>query len=187
MFLSHQQNVPDFDALELSGELVFVPAGGAENLAYWASKLQPINRPEFHLFDRDAPYASTPKHQAKVEAVNLRSGCKAVSTARREMENYVHYQAINNYATSHGYVCDLTAQYGFDDDVPQLLKEKLNSLNPNSHDKWGQSRVKRWLAESVLPTMTSQMVAEIDPKDEMLGWLDDIRAMLEQSAASSHG
>ena len=57
----------------------------------------------------------------------------------------------------------------------------LNPLAPAS-SKWGQNRVKAWLAEAVLATMTPQMLAEVDPGREMETWLKDIDLMLRQAA-----
>ena len=53
MFIAQGADVPDLDQLELNGELIFVPLGGS-NLALWASRLTPLNRPEFHICDRDS-------------------------------------------------------------------------------------------------------------------------------------
>lgn len=177
MYKAHGTTVPDLDALELSGEVVFVPVGGSENLAYWATRLQKLNRPEFHLFDRDAPSSKPSKHQAKIDAVNKRQGCKAVTTSRLEVENYVHHEAINASAKPLGIECKLNGRFGDDDDVPAQLVALFNQSAPQNA-KWGQQRVKAWLAELVVPTMTAKMIAEIDPQGETLGWLKDIAEML---------
>ena len=177
MFRSHGVVVPDLDALEIAGEVVFVPAGGADNLAYWASKLSPLNRPEFHLFDRDAPAVLPPKHQAKIDAVNLRSECKGIATSRLELENFVHHEAINACANAQGLACNLGVSYGTDDDVPKLLSAELNQHAP-ANALWGQTKVKSWLADAVVPTMTPAMVAQIDSAGELLGWMNDIASML---------
>ncbi|MFZ4286311.1 ATP-binding protein [Variovorax sp. HJSM1_2] len=174
---SHGEAVPDLDALEMAGELVFVPAGGANNLALWASRLYTLNRPEFHLYDRDAGAAEPPKHQAKVDAVNQRPACKAVSTTRREVENFMHHEAVNACANALQLPLTLNAPFGPDSDVPADLVAVLNPLAPAS-SKWGQNRVKAWLAEVVLASMTPQMVAEVDPDREMKSWLTDIDRML---------
>lgn len=181
MFKAHGVSVPDLGALELAGELVFVPSGGANNLALWASRLTALNRPEFHLFDRDAPSGQRSKHQDKVDAVNLRASCKAVTTSRLEMENFVHFEAINSCAQQMGLACNLTASYGFDDDVPKLLAAKLNTFAPDN-SKWGPNRVKAWLAETVVAAMDARMLAEIDPNGEMLNWLNNINQMLTPAA-----
>ncbi len=186
MFLKHGRVVPDLDNLEFSGELIFVPAGGANNLAYWASRLKHLDRPEFHLFDRDAPSASPSKHQTKIEAVNLRPKCKAISTTRLEMENFLHHRAINAAAQAQGLHINLTEDYGFDDDVPKLLAAALNLHAPQS-SKWGDSKVKFWLADKVVETMDQQMVLEVDPSGEMIGWLGEISSMLLLPQVSTVG
>jgi putative ATP-dependent endonuclease of OLD family len=177
MFRSHGTAVLDLEALELAGEVVFVPSGGAGNLALWSSRLHALNRPEFHLYDRDAPSGSPAKHQAKVDAVNHRGSCKAISTSRIELENFVHYAAINACAQAQQVVCALAAPFGPDDDVPALLAAELN-LHALPSAKWGHSRVKAWLAETVVPAMDPQMLGQIDPLGEMRGWLADIESML---------
>jgi predicted ATPase len=176
----HGETVPDLDSLEMAGVLVFVPAGGANNLALWASRLHTLNRPEFHLFDRDARAVEPSKHQAKVDSVNERPGCKAVSTTRREMENFIHHEAVNVCANALQLKLSLNAPFGPDEDVPAVLVTELNQhAAPSS--KWGQGRVKAWLAGEVLPTMTAQMVAEVDPDREMQSWLEEIDRMLRQT------
>ncbi|RZS54899.1 ATP-binding protein [Sphaerotilus mobilis] len=181
LLISHGHAVPNLDALEISGELVFVPAGGANNLALWASKLHMLNRPEFHLYDRDANAAEPAKHQAKVDAVNRRPTCKGVSTTRREMENFIHHQAVNLCANALQLPLALDAPFGPDADVPAVLSAQLNQLAPVG-SKWGHSRVKAWVADVVLPTMDSQMLAEVDPDGEMKSWLEDIGHMLRRGA-----
>ena len=177
MFRSHGTLVPDLESLELTGEVVFVPSGGAGNLALWSSRLHALNRPEFHLYDRDAPSSSPAKHQAKVDAVNQRDGCKGVSTSRNEMENFVHHAAINACAQALQIPCNLIAPFGPDDDVPALLTTELN-LHAAPGAKWGHNKVKAWLADAVVPTMDAHMLDQIDPDGEMRGWLSDIERML---------
>ncbi len=177
MFHSHGTAVPDLEALELTGEVVFVPSGGAGNLALWSSRLHVLNRPEFHLYDRDAPSGAPAKHQVKVDAVNQRVGCKGVSTSRNEMENFVHHAAINACAQAQQLACNLAVSYGPDDDVPALLTVELNQQAPPSA-KWGHSKVKAWLAGTVVPAMDAQMISQIDPAGEMRGWMTDIELML---------
>lgn len=177
MFRSHGTPVPDLEALELTGEVVFVPSGGAGNLALWSSRLHALNRPEFHLYDRDAPSGAPAKHQDKVDAVNQRAGCKGVSTSRNEMENFVHHAAINACAQALQLACNLAGPFGPDDDVPALLTAELN-LHAPAGARWGHNKVKAWLADVVVPAMDAHMLGQIDPAGEMRGWLSDIELML---------
>ncbi|KWT66424.1 ATP-binding protein [Comamonas testosteroni] len=173
LFLSLGTNVPDLEALEISGQIVFVPASGASNLALWSSRLAALNRPEFHLYDRDSASNAPAKHQEKVNAVNQRLSCKGLSTSRLEMENYIHHEAMNIANPT----LNLVTPFGHDDDVPKLLTAMLNVHAPQS-SKWGESRVKGWLAATVLQKMDARMLAEVDPANEMLGWMRDIEQML---------
>lgn len=186
MFRSHGTPVPDLEALEMTGEVVFVPSGGAGNLALWSSRLHALNRPEFHLYDRDAPSGAPAKHQDKVDAVNRRAGCKGVSTSRNEIENFIHHAAINACAHALQLACNLAAPFGPDDDVPALLTAELNRHAP-AGAKWGQNKVKAWLAHTVVPAMDSHMLGQIDPAGEMRGWLSDIEMMLAPPQVSPVG
>src|SRR5690606_2871055 len=87
------EDVPYLDQLEMYGELIFFPFGGS-NLALWASRLTPLNRPEFHICDRDNAPPDPPKYSDHMATVNARDGCKAVVTQKRELENYLHSEAI---------------------------------------------------------------------------------------------
>jgi hypothetical protein len=58
-----------------------------------------------------------------------------------------------------------------------MLAAELNMHAPAS-SKWNPNRVKAWLAEKVVITMTTKMIAEIDPAGELLGWMNEIKAML---------
>lgn len=186
MFRSHGTSVPDLEALELTGEVVFVPSGGACNLALWSSRLHALNRPEFHLYDRDAPSGAPAKHQAKVDAVNQRASCKAVSTSKNEIENFVHHTAINRCAQAMQLACNLTQSFGPDDDVPALLTAELN-LHATPSAKWGHNKVKAWLADTVVPAMDAHMLSQIDPAGEMRGWMTDIELMLAPPQAPQLG
>jgi len=112
-----------------------------------------------------------------MDVVNARPNCRAVSTSRLEMENYVHHSAINACAQALNIQCNLTVSYGHDDDVPTLLAAELNLTAPQQ-SKWGANRVKGWLADTVVPTMDGVMFAHIDPHDEMQGWMNTIATLM---------
>lgn len=86
-------HVLDLEKMELDGDLIFSPLGGS-NLALWASRLEILNRPEFHIYDRDNGPPDPPKYQDQVDSLNERINCIAVSTSKKEMENYLHKNAI---------------------------------------------------------------------------------------------
>lgn len=98
----------------------------------------------------------------------------------------MHHHAINACAQILGIQCNLAAPFGVDDDVPKLLSAALNVHAPQ-HSKWKPNRVKAWLADSVVHTMDVQMVSEVDPSGEMLGWLNEVNRMLAPPAMLAVG
>ena len=73
---SRRANLGD---LELDGTIIFMPLGGS-SLVLWSDRLMGLNRPEFHLYDRDTPPPLPAAHQADVDRVNRRGNCRAFST-----------------------------------------------------------------------------------------------------------
>jgi hypothetical protein len=174
--------IPDLDALELTGEIIFIPVGGS-NLALWASRLQKLNRPEFHLFDRDEEPPTTSKHQATVDQINNRNGCKAVLTSKKEMENYLHQDAIKAAR-------EIEISFGDFDDVPTLAAEAVHNMSTDTDVKWDDidddkkkgkktSKAKSWLNTEAASKMTIALLKERDPDDEVLSWFKSIKSMIE--------
>jgi len=170
------QNVPDLEILELNGEIIFIPCGGT-SLLLWSNRLKALNRPEFHVYDRDAEPPAPPKSQAAIDKVNLREGCCAVATVKREIENYVHPQAINLALGMIGINFVMAANQGNFVDIPKHLVDNVNALVPSSK-KWGQSRAKDFLCSEATKFMTKAMLDEIDPNGEILGWFTTMRNMI---------
>ncbi len=170
-------SVPDLDAMEQRGELVFMPIGGG-NLAAWATRLAPLGLPEFHLFDRELS-PETEIRQAVVDDINQRAGCQAVLTSKRSLENYLHPQAVQ---------AALGITLDFDDDAPvadliarschlQTVRETQWDLMPLRIRKWLSYRAKRWPNTRAVSQMTAELLAERDPRGEVLHWLDTIRRL----------
>ena len=85
-------SLPDLGVLERTGQLVFIPCGGGNVLA-WADRFAALRCPEFHLFDREIP-PETDARRAAVARVNMRPGCRAFLTTQRTLEDYLHPMAI---------------------------------------------------------------------------------------------
>jgi putative ATP-dependent endonuclease of OLD family len=86
--------------LDTDHRIAFVPTGGG-NLQHWVDQryLSNAGLTEVHIYDTDDRAA--PKYRAQVNAVNARGGRDiAFLTAKRELENYIHDEAIR-------------AEYGF--------------------------------------------------------------------------
>lgn len=169
--------VPDLEALELDGKIIFTPFGGS-GLALWSNRLANLNRPEFHIYDRDTQPPTNPKYQKYIDEVNARPQCFATSTNKLEVENYIHIDAINEAIIETGLAVQIQNQPGPFEDVPNLVKNELNAVAPQS-SKWGETRVKEFLCHSAASKMTRERLDIIDPQGEVLAWMTQIQQQLE--------
>lgn len=179
------QDVPDLEKLELDGELIFVPLGGS-NLALWASRLTPLNRPEFHLCDRDNEPPAPPKYQAHMDAVNNREGCQAVATQKRELESYIHHEAIMEAYAANGLDIAVAGPFAPFDDVPLIVAQAVHMASGDG--PWGElseekrrrkeSRAKATLNNAAVSRMTADRLAQTDPDRDISGWFASIAGML---------
>jgi len=181
------EDAPDLDQLELDGEIIFFPFGGS-NLALWASRLQPLNRPEYHICDRDHPPPAPPKYAEHMAAVEAREGCQACVTSKREMENYLHCDAIREVYAGNGLQINLHGHLEDFDDVPAIVAERVytasggdwNALSEEGRaDK--EKRAKRQLNGPVVAHMTAARLNETDPNNEIRGWLLTIAQLVGQA------
>ena len=181
MLASAGENIPNLKQLEENGEIIFIPCGGS-NLALWANRLAGLNRPEFHIFDRDCDLTMKPKYQAIVDDINKRDNCCAYLTKRREIENYLHPKAIQSEAPS------FPETLNDFDDVPLLYAQVVHSSSGSDiswddlEDKKKKSKIcraKRSLNGSVVKSMTPDMLTEIDPANEVRGWFREIAELLD--------
>lgn len=179
-------DVLDLEKMELDGELIFFPLGGS-NLALWTSRLQNLNRPEFHLFDRDIPPPAPAKYQAQVDEINARANCSARITAYKEMENYLHKDAIIQAYSSYNIQFAIPQNYNPFDDVPVEVAKLVHQAS-GSPTPWEQldddkknekeSKAKKVLNNVVASHMTKQMVDEMDPDGDLIQWFQDMQAQL---------
>ena len=173
------QDILDLGLLEDEGSLIFVPLGGS-NLSVWTHRLAGLNRPEFHLFDRDEQPPARSCHQDAVDAILARNQV-AILTGKREMENYLHPTAI--HAT-----LGVTVNPTDFADVPDLVAEQIH-IASGSPDLWNTmedkkkrkklSAAKRRLNTSVVSAMTPALLAVSDQNSEVTRWLAEIRRLYE--------
>jgi energy-coupling factor transporter ATP-binding protein EcfA2 len=179
------EDVLDLEQLELDGELIFVPLGGS-NLALWASRLAPFNRPEFHMCDRDNQPPADPKYAAHIAAINARIGCQAVATQKRELESYLHHEAICEAYAQNQITITFPGPFADFDDVPSMVAQAVHGANGG--DPWGslddekrrkkESKAKRLLNSGAVSQMTVARLAQTDPDNEIRGWLATITQMI---------
>jgi hypothetical protein len=177
--------IPNLELLELAGDIIFIPLGGS-NMAVWASKLSPLQRPEFHLCDRDYQQPLDPKYHDHVQTVRGREGCFAVSTNKRELENYIHHQAIIEAYTDHNIEVDLVGPFADFDDVPELVAKAV--YEKTTRNAWADQLPEKKKEKSkgtkgilnnlATKKMTVDRIREIDRANEIEGWLRKMAEMM---------
>lgn len=166
--------IPD---LESDHRIAFVPTGGG-NLKHWVNKKYLANAQfvEVHVYDTDDQHH--PKYADAIAAVNGRmSQDIGYLTSKRELENYIHADAI---AASLG--CHIVSNDW--SDVPALVAEQVHvaSGSPNA---WAtldgelkrkkSSQAKRRLNMEVVDAMTLPQLQQMDPHNEIYTWLCAVR------------
>jgi putative ATP-dependent endonuclease of OLD family len=150
--------------------VAFVLLGGS-TLTEWVNHhlLRNIRIPEFHVYDRDVS-----KYADAVAEVNQRGcGHSARQTNKRELENYLHPDAI--WRVLAGPAGNLAAVvYGSDDDVESVIAAAMPDHNGNPRKKLARRTLKHWLNHDVAAAMTASEFDAQDPAGEIKSWLAEI-------------
>ena len=177
MLIANGVDVLDLEKLEHDGRIVFFPVGGS-NLALWASRLVPLNRPEFYIFDREDVPPAISRNQKTVDKINRKKICKAFLTNKKEMENYLHPTAIK-IAMEH-----VEISFGDFDDVPLLVAKAIHESSESDKpwdavsDKKKEEKMRKAKARlntDVIRCMNPDLLKERDPDGDVLLWLSQIR------------
>lgn len=178
--------IDSLEKLEDDGKLIFIPVAGS-NVGLWVSRLHNLNRPEFHIFDRDNPPPADPHYRAAADAINARDDCAAVHTSKAELENYLHPTAIT--AVRSDVVLSTINDF---DDVPSLVAQQVQLASELGNlwvdlddDKKSKkvSRAKAWLNKDAAIQMTPELLAESDPNGEIIGWLREITILARRDVS----
>jgi len=175
--------LPDLYALEDKGHVIFFPMGGA-NLALWASRTRHLNIPELYIQDSDCRGPEQPSpHQAEVDETNNKTNCTAILTRKREMESYLHPDAIKAARP------EVDIQFGDFDDVPLLTAKAIHEAS-ESDARWDDlpddkiakkvSQAKKWLNTEAVEEMTPELLAERDPEGDVKSWLTKITELMNE-------
>ncbi len=163
---------PTIPNLETEKRVAILPLGGS-TLKQWVDNYYSRNLqlPEVHIYDRDIE--NPPTYQASVDAVNARTdGSWATLTNKREIENYIHPDAIHetfNVSVTFTDTCD----------VPNILCTAVNLDSRNSHYRLGSSRAKRILNEFATKKMNVTRISAIDTANEIDNWFRQIANRLK--------
>lgn len=164
IYNAHDPTLPD---LENDKRVAILPLGGS-TLKQWVDNYysQNLELPEVHIYDRDI--ATPPTYQAAVDSVNARTnGSWATLTNKREIENYIHPDAIQE-------VFNVTITFTDTCDVPNILSNQVNLDPTNAYFRLGSSRAKKVLNELATQRMTIARINTIDTTNEIENWLRQI-------------
>ncbi|WP_421861322.1 ATP-binding protein [Marinobacter salarius] len=171
-------SIVDLKDAEQRGELVYIPMGGS-TLELWTNRLEGLQVPEVHVLDRDVPPPEPAKYQDAADRVNARGdNCRSFVTNRREMENYIHFEAINEE-----FAIQLTENFCSFDDVPVMVAKSVHDASESTVDwddlddkKQGkkESKAKKRLNRGAVSNMTMARLHSADPDGEVLTWLGEI-------------
>ncbi len=178
MLHNHDPTLPD---IRSDPRIACIPLGG-QNLVQWVHchYLEDFGRPEVHIYDRDD--SEPPDYEEAVNKVNARDDESwAVLTDKREMENYLHPDAICE-------VFDVAVEISDETDVPLEVARAIHEAAPDAKpwaevddDKRGrkEKRAKRRLNSEVAEAMTVQRLSQSDPDRDIEGWLRRIAGMIQ--------
>ena len=156
------QGVPNVPDMINDPRIVFIPMGG-HTLKDWVNNnyLKILNKPEIHIYDRDV--AIPPQYEKECKSVNARNdGSIAFMTEKREMENYLHPDAIQ-------------AVFGVKitiDDTTDVSTE-VSALT-----RYNESKAKKKINKFATAKMSYQMLTASDAKGETLTWFNAIYTKL---------
>jgi predicted ATP-dependent endonuclease of OLD family len=175
---STDTNIKDLGAAEEDGSLVYIPMGGS-TLELWTNRLDGLDVAEVHILDRDNTPPQAAKYQKAADAVNARGDhCTAFITKKREMENYIHYEAINEE-----FEINLIEQLNDFDDVPKIVAKAVHeaSDSPNAWDeltdekrKKKESSAKKRLNRGAVSKMSATRLEQVDASGHVVEWLTHI-------------
>lgn len=144
---------------------------GGSTLQEWVNQhyLKNVGLPEVHIYDRDEENDGKYKYQDARDAVNSRSdGSIGFLTEKREMENYLHIDAISE-ALQPVVGFSFTFKLTDDCDVENEIKTLLNGQG-----KIQRRSIKHWLNEDAANRMTLDRLRQRNGYDEIKGWFTAI-------------
>src|SRR5699024_1736952 len=164
---------PELVNLKENNQVIVMPLGGS-TLRDWVQHryLKKLGYPEVHIYDRDDEEKQ--KFQQQCDEVNGRKdGSQAFLTNNREMENYIHTDAIRDYL-------GVQIKSEWFSDIPYLVAQAVYEDGTASKDwddvndkkrKGKVSRIKKRLNNEVIKTMTYEQLCEVDTDREIEKWL----------------
>lgn len=150
--------------------VAFVVSGGS-SLQEWVNEryLKAFGLPEVHIYDRDLLTNGKYKYQDARDTVNARGdGSIAFLTSKREMENYLHLDAINEAMYS---VIGSPLAFHLDDDCDVEGEIKCAT----GQNRFSRRSIKHWLNEDAVEKMTLDRLRLRNGYEEIHGWFAAIQ------------
>ena len=151
------EDIPSIEELEASNRIIMFPFGGA-NLKHWVHRLKPLQAHELHITDRDNRPPDDPKYKKHVDDINLGERSEAYITSKRELENYLHPDAIFEALQVNVVVDDWN-------DIPKEVAAKL---------PWNPTTAKEHLNRECVDKMTPERLTDRDSNADIRSWLKRI-------------
>jgi putative ATP-dependent endonuclease of the OLD family len=169
ILLAHDSSMIDIFS---DPRVAFVVLGGS-TLQEWVNQhyLQNLGLPEIHIYDRDIPGSDgTYKYQSAQTIVNSRiDNSLAFLTEKREMENYLHLDAINEVFQP---IAGVSFTFSITDDCDVENEIKL-ALNGQS--RFQRRSIKAWLNDEVASRMTIDRLNHRSAYVEIKSWFTEIK------------
>jgi putative ATP-dependent endonuclease of OLD family len=170
-------SLPDLRTAEQAGLIAFIPVAGS-SFCHWTHRLEGLGVAEFYLLDKEVP-PLTVERQRAVEIVNRRSGCRAVLTNKRSIENYLHSRALFEAR-------GIELSIGDDDDLPDSAARCCFERTGGSDWVGLRARTrcrlrnlaKKWLNSTAVERMTPERLEVRDPAGDVRSWLTSVAEML---------
>lgn len=151
------EDIPSIEELEASNRIIMFPFGGA-NLKHWVHRLKPLQVHELHITDCDNKPPDDPKYKKHVDDINSGERSEAYITSKRELENYIHQDAILEAFQVNVRVDDWN-------DVPKEVAAKL---------PWNPTTAKEHLNRECVDKMTPERLTDRDSSADIRTWLKRI-------------
>ena len=123
-----------------------------------------------------------------ITEINKRPECKGYITNKKEVENYIHKDAIIDAYKTYNINLNISNNFNDFDDIPLEVAKAVHGLSASSvlwdnldEDKKEKkmSNAKKTLNSIAVSKMNKKLLEEIDAKNEIIGWFKDIKDMMK--------
>jgi putative ATP-dependent endonuclease of the OLD family len=176
---AHDNTILD---LSISKDVAYVIAGGSSLKFYIDHKyLSGLGKAELHIYDNDVL-----EYREYVQRINGEDNPRkcAFNTTKRELENYLTKEAIEEAYAENGTVVEIP-DFDDDDDVPLLVAKALYETSPErkwdeleeTKKKRSESRVKKLLNTQAIQKMSIERLEENDGRQELELWFKTLKEL----------